>query len=668
MSWKKELNAAQLEAVLVREGPVLVLAGAGTGKTKTIVSRLAQLVSSGVPASSILLLTFTRKAAREMILRASFVGDKRCAEVQGGTFHSFCSGVLRRFAPVLGISSGFTILDDSDTLDVFQFLRNEKDFGKTKSRFPSNETLISIYGEIRNTGKSLRSVLEKDYPLFLQKTKDISQIFTDYKSYKTERSLLDYDDLLYFTRDLLADHSEVRNALSEKYRFIMVDEFQDTNKVQAHIVCLLASEHSNLMVVGDDAQCIYTFRGASVRGILDFPKIFPNTKTIFLEKNYRSTASILNLANVVLRNFSEKYDKQLFTDNENGPIPNVLQFEDELEEAEGIAKILLQKKEEGIPFKKMSVLFRAGWNSNQLELVLAKRNIPFVKFGGRKFIETAHIKDLLSFLKLLVNPLDSVSWVRILKLIPGIGNSKANDILDKIRKSSGSFEVLSGENGTAIDAYLSPLYRLYLKHKEMNSKVKKIASDFIDYYRILLEKNYDDSKRRSEDLDSVLGFSLKYSSLGDFLSDLTLEHASLSLDKIKPDHTETDLLHLSTVHSAKGLEFDLVFILNATEGVFPSSKNLDVEEERRLFYVAITRARKELYFTKPSLAQSRSGPYYTNLSRFLSEIQSPEKVYELKLMSGKPTSKKFRPTKSTKVSSSKAAKESLSRIQDYFGK
>ncbi|EKO35058.1 ATP-dependent helicase [Leptospira santarosai] len=665
MSWKKELNAAQLEAVLVREGPVLVLAGAGTGKTKTIVSRLAQLVSSGVPASSILLLTFTRKAAREMILRASFIGDKRCAEVQGGTFHSFCSGVLRRFAPVLGISSGFTILDDSDTLDVFQFLRNEKDFGKTKSRFPSNETLISIYGEIRNTGKSLRSVLEKDYPLFLQKTKDISQIFTDYKSYKAERSLLDYDDLLYFTRDLLADHSEVRNALSEKYRFIMVDEFQDTNKVQAHIVCLLASEHSNLMVVGDDAQCIYTFRGASVRGILDFPKIFPNTKTIFLEKNYRSTASILNLANVVLRNFSEKYDKQLFTDNENGPIPNVLQFEDELEEAEGIAKILLQKKEEGIPFKKMSVLFRAGWNSNQLELVLAKRNIPFVKFGGRKFIETAHIKDLLSFLKLLVNPLDSVSWVRILKLIPGIGNSKANDILDKIRKSSGSFEVLSGENGTAIDAYLSPLYRLYLKHKEMNSKVKKIASDFIDYYRILLEKNYDDSKRRSEDLDSVLGFSLKYTSLGDFLSDLTMEHTSLSLDRIKPDNTETDLLHLSTVHSAKGLEFDLVFILNATEGVFPSSKNLDVEEERRLFYVAITRARKELYFTKPSLAQSRSGPYYTNLSRFLSEIQSPEKVYELKLMPGRSTSKKF---PSTKVSPSKTSKESLSRIQDYFGK
>ncbi|MDO6382244.1 ATP-dependent helicase [Leptospira santarosai] len=665
MSWKKELNAAQLEAVLVREGPLLVLAGAGTGKTKTIVSRLAQLVSSGVPASSILLLTFTRKAAREMILRASSIGDKRCAEVQGGTFHSFCSGVLRRFAPILGISSGFTILDDSDTLDVFQFLRNEKDFGKTKSRFPSNETLISIYGEIRNTGKSLRSVLEKDYPLFLQKTKDISQIFTDYKSYKTERSLLDYDDLLYFTRDLLADHSEVRNALSEKYRFIMVDEFQDTNKVQAHIVCLLASEHSNLMVVGDDAQCIYTFRGASVRGILDFPKIFPNTKTIFLEKNYRSTASILNLANVVLRNFSEKYDKQLFTDNENGPIPNVLQFEDELEEAEGIAKILLQKKEEGIPFKKMSVLFRAGWNSNQLELVLAKRNIPFVKFGGRKFIETAHIKDLLSFLKLLVNPLDSVSWVRILKLIPGIGNSKANDILDKIRKSSGSFEVLSGENGTAIDAYLSPLYRLYLKHKEMNSKVQKIASDFIDYYRILLEKNYDDSKRRSEDLDSVLGFSLKYASLGDFLSDLTLEHASLSLDRIKPDNTETDLLHLSTVHSAKGLEFDLVFILNATEGVFPSSKNVDVEEERRLFYVAITRARKELYFTKPSLAQSRSGPYYTNLSRFLSEIQSPEKIYELKLMSGRSASKKF---PSTKVSPSKTSKESLSRIQDYFRK
>ncbi len=664
VSWKEELNAAQLEAVLTQEGPVLVLAGAGTGKTKTIVSRLAQLVSSGVPTSSILLLTFTRKAAREMLLRASSIGDKRCTEVQGGTFHSFCSGVLRKFAPVLGLSSGFTILDESDALDVFQFLRNEKDFGKTKSRFPSNETLISIYGEIQNTGRVLQTVLEKDYPLFLQRTKDISQIFEDYKSYKTERSLLDYDDLLYFTRDLLTNHPGVRNALSEKYKFIMVDEFQDTNKVQAHIACLLASEHSNLMVVGDDAQCIYTFRGASVRGILDFPKIFSNTKTIFLEKNYRSTTAILNLANAVLQNFSEKYDKYLFTDNENGSIPNVLQFEDELEEAEGIAEILLQKKEDGIPFKKMCVLFRAGWNSNQLELVLAKRNIPFVKFGGRKFIETAHIKDLLSFLKVLVNPLDSVSWIRVLKLIPGIGNSKANGILDKIRKSSGSFEVLLGENETAIDKYISPLYHLYQKHRETYSEVKKVTSDFIDYYRVLLEKNYDDSKRRSEDLDSVLGFSLKYTSLGDFLSDLTMDHASLSLDKIKPDDAETDLLNLSTVHSAKGLEFDLVFILNATEGVFPSSKNTDTEEERRLFYVAITRARKELYFTRPSLAHSRSGPYYTKLSRFLSEIQSPEKVYELKLIPGKSVPQNFF---STKVSSSKTANDSFSKIQDYFG-
>lgn len=664
VSWKEELNAAQLEAVLTQEGPVLVLAGAGTGKTKTIVSRLAQLVSSGVPTSSILLLTFTRKAAREMLLRASSIGDKRCTEVQGGTFHSFCSGVLRKFAPVLGLSSGFTILDESDTLDVFQFLRNEKDFGKTKSRFPSNETLISIYGEIQNTGRVLQTVLEKDYPLFLQRTKDISQIFEDYKSYKTERSLLDYDDLLYFTRDLLTNHPGVRNALSEKYKFIMVDEFQDTNKVQAHIACLLASEHSNLMVVGDDAQCIYTFRGASVRGILDFPKIFSNTKTIFLEKNYRSTTAILNLANAVLQNFSEKYDKYLFTDNENGSIPNVLQFEDELEEAEGIAEILLQKKEDGIPFKKMCVLFRAGWNSNQLELVLAKRNISFVKFGGRKFIETAHIKDLLSFLKVLVNPLDSVSWIRVLKLIPGIGNSKANGILDKIRKSSGSFEVLLGENETAIDKYISPLYHLYQKHRETYSEVKKVTSDFIDYYRVLLEKNYDDSKRRSEDLDSVLGFSLKYTSLGNFLSDLTMDHASLSLDKIKPDDAETDLLNLSTVHSAKGLEFDLVFILNATEGVFPSSKNTDTEEERRLFYVAITRARKELYFTRPSLAHSRSGPYYTKLSRFLSEIQSPEKVYELKLIPGKSVPQNFF---STKVSSSKTANDSFSKIQDYFG-
>ncbi|PJZ40456.1 ATP-dependent DNA helicase [Leptospira kmetyi] len=664
MSWKEELNPAQLEAVLTQEGPVLVLAGAGTGKTKTIVSRLAHLVSSGIPASSILLLTFTRKAAREMILRASSIGDSKCADVQGGTFHSFCSGVLRKFAPVLGISSDFTILDEADVLDVFQFLRNEKDFGKTKSRFPSNETLVSIHGEIQNTGKNLQAILEKDYPQFIQRFEDITLIFGDYKIYKSERSLLDYDDLLYFTKDLLSNHPGVRSALSEKYRFVMVDEFQDTNKVQAHIACLLASEHSNLMVVGDDAQCIYTFRGASVRGILDFPKIFSNTKTVFLEKNYRSTPAILNLANAVLHNFAEKYDKYLFTDNENGPVPAVLQFTDELEEAEGIADILLQKKEEEIPFQRMSVLFRAGWNSNQLELVLAKRNIPFVKFGGRKFIETAHIKDLLSFLKILLNPLDSVSWIRVLKLIPGIGNAKSNDLLEKIRMSSGSFEVLSEEKGSSIEKYLSPLLNLYRKHKEGSSVVKNIAADFIDYYRVLLEKNYDDYKRRSEDLDSVLGFALKYDSLGAFLSDLTMDSASLSLDKIKPDNQESDLLNLSTVHSAKGLEFDVVFVLNSTEGVFPSNKNTDTEEERRLFYVAITRARKELFLTRPSLAQSRSGPYYTKLSRFLSEIQSPEKVYELKLMSGKSANKDSFASQGT---SAKPANDSFARIQDYFG-
>ncbi|WP_243401726.1 ATP-dependent helicase, partial [Leptospira ellisii] len=482
-------------------------------------------------------------------------------------------------------------------------------------------------------------------------------------SERSLRSLLDYDDLLYFTRDLLVNHGGVRSALSERYRFIMVDEFQDTNKIQAHIACLLASEHTNLMVVGDDAQCIYTFRGASVRGILDFPNIFPNTKTVFLEKNYRSTPAILNLANSVLRNFSEKYEKYLFTENENGPLPAVLQFTDELEEAEGIAELLLQKKEEGIPFHRMSVLFRAGWNSNQLELVLAKRNIPFVKFGGRKFIETAHIKDLLAFLKLLINPVDSVSWIRALKLIPGIGNAKSNEILEEIRRSAGDKEILSRQS-SALGKFLEPLYHLYQKHSDTNADVKKIVSDFIDYYRVLLEKNYDDSKRRSEDLDSVLGFALKYASLSDFLSDLTLDHAALSLEKIKPDDTESDLLNLSTVHSAKGLEFDIVFVLNSTEGSFPSGKNPDTEEERRLFYVAITRARKELYLTRASLAQSRSGPYYTKLSRFLSEIPSPETVYQLRLYSGKAVSKTESGTQNAKP---KDVSESFSRIQNYFG-
>ncbi|PJZ69461.1 ATP-dependent DNA helicase [Leptospira perolatii] len=663
----KELNSKQIEAVTSIHGPVLVIAGAGTGKTNTLVHRLAHLVDSEIPAEQILLLTFTRKASREMLSRATRLLDQRCSQVHGGTFHSFCSHILRKYGPLLGIHSQFSILDESDSVDILQLIRTEGEYASLKSRFPSNEMLVSMQSTLINTSSSLEDLLKLEYPRFLSVGEQVRKILEEYKTYKKSRSLLDYDDLLVYVRDLLVQHEGVRKKLSEYYRYIMIDEFQDTNKLQAHIACLLASEHENIFVVGDDAQSIYSFRGASVKGIFDFPKIFPSTKLIYLEQNYRSTPSILNFANAVLENFSEKYEKYLYTKNSDLGKPTLLAFSDELEEAEGIADLILEKRENGISLKDIAVLFRSGWNSTQLELVLTRRNIPYQKFGGRKFVESAHAKDLISFLRIHENPFDSVSWLRVLLLLPGIGIAKAKNLLQLLEHAQGRLgKVLESSNFSS----QKQLADLSILQNYNNLAATKLIEGYIEFYRPILEKKFDDAKQRLEDLNSFLSLSKRFDTLHEFLVELSLDGPAKNLDKLEASSETEEPLTLSTIHSAKGLEFDSVFLLNVTEGSFPSSKSQkNIEEERRLFYVGITRAKKDLNLTYPQTSTSRLGVQFNRLSRFIEEISNPENVFIRQFANPSSKSTQSVPNSLETNQTNFGSEESgtRKRIRDFFG-
>ncbi|MBU0547693.1 MAG: ATP-dependent helicase, partial [Candidatus Omnitrophica bacterium] len=393
IDYKNELNPAQLEAVESINGPYLVIAGAGSGKTRVLVHRVAYLVEQGVRPDQILLLTFTRRAAEEMLRRASLLLDERCKKISGGTFHSFANMILRKYAKLLEISNNFTILDQADAEDAINLVRAQLGYHKSEKRFPRKHAILEVISKSVNKSEDIADVLYDEYPQFMEFTEEIKKIRQEYNKYKRQKSLLDYDDLLVFLKNLLSKHEDVRASLSAKYKYIMVDEYQDTNKLQAHIVCLLAADHANIMVVGDDAQSIYSFRGANFKNIIDFPKIFKNTKIITLEENYRSTQPILNLTNAVISQAKEKFEKHLYTKKKEGNIPVFLDCADENSQSCYVADKILELREEGIALKDMAVLFRSGWHSNDLEIELASRNILFAKYGGQKFVEAAHIKD-----------------------------------------------------------------------------------------------------------------------------------------------------------------------------------------------------------------------------------------------------------------------------------
>jgi DNA helicase-2/ATP-dependent DNA helicase PcrA len=630
-----ELNPAQLEAVLHLNGPCLCIAGAGSGKTRTLIYRVACLIERGIAPESILLLTFTRKASQEMLRRAAAMGDSRCERVSGGTFHSFANAILRRYCALLEFPNHFTILDRVDAEDALSMLRKQMDISTEDRMFPKKGTLASIVSAARNKSLPIEKIIQDDYPQFEKSLDVIREIDRQYQVYKKENFLMDYDDLLLQLKRLLTDQPGIRKKLSETYRYIMVDEYQDTNKVQGELVQLLSSEHNNVMAVGDDSQSIYSFRGAHFKNIMLFPDSFANCKVIKLEENYRSTQPILDFTNQIMAGSLEKYDKNLFSSKKEGVKPILVATTDEHEQSEFIAQRILELREDGIELSQIAVLFRSGFLSFDLELELSKRNIPFIKMGGFKFMETSHVKDVLAYLRILDNPKDLVSWGRILPLEEKVGAKTTQRILERLAGSSLGFGLFAAEF-----ADKKPLVKLgeyFQKVKQAeNFTPADMTEAILDYYQPILMGKHDDYAKRKKDLEHFKSIAERFTNLRDLLTEMALEPPTASVaDFAETDKTD-ELLTLSTIHSAKGLEWHTVFVLWVLDGRFPSIHAIhdeaQLEEERRLLYVATTRAEENLFLTHPINAfDQASGMVFSKPSRFIEEI--PAAYYEnLKLV------------------------------------
>jgi DNA helicase-2/ATP-dependent DNA helicase PcrA len=620
------LNPAQLDAVLTTTGPVLVVAGAGSGKTRTLVFRVARLVESGVDPQSILLLTFTRKAAAEMLRRAAGLLDGRCEQVAGGTFHSFANIVLRHYGRAVGLQNSFTILDRGDAEDVVGLLRARMGLDKKEKRFPRKQTIAEMFSMAVNKSLPLRDLIDTTYGHLAEHADDLAILEQDYRAYKAERQVVDYDDLLVKLHELLRDHERLRMQLSQRYRYIMVDEYQDTNALQATIVRLLAAAHDNVMAVGDDAQSIYAFRGADFRNIMDFPTLFPGSRVIALEENYRSTQPILDVANAVVAQARERYTKILFTRQPQGPQPLLIAAENENYQSRFVAQRILELREEGVPLPSIAVLFRSSFHSFDLELELTRADIPFVKRGGFKFIETAHVKDALAHLRVIENPRDAVSWHRVLLLLEGIGPRTADDIAGRLLAAEDVAGTLESVSDKPYTTDLRALAGLFRRLGDGARRPDEQLAEVLRYYEPLLKRVHpDDYPKRLRDLEHFVSIAARYRSLQSLLTDMALEPPTDSVNDVVAVEEEEGLLCLSTIHSAKGLEWHTVFVIWTVDGKFPSAYSMhddaELEEERRLLYVAVTRAKHNLYLTYPiNMYDRASGMVLSKPSRFLDGI------------------------------------------------
>ena len=602
------LNPAQLEAVTAPDGPVLVIAGAGSGKTRTIVHRLAWLAEQGVPASDMLLLTFTRKASREMLLRATDLLGYSIGGVHGGTFHSFAFSVLRQYRPAWA-EGPVTVMDSADSASAIQQCKERLKVGKGDRSFPKTQTIIGLLSKARNKEISIGDVLQRDAQHLLPHADALESIGEAYRGYRRQHGLLDYDDLLFELEDLLKGDPEAgREGLAERfrerYRYIMVDEYQDTNRVQARLVRLLAGEAGNVMAVGDDAQSIYAFRGADVRNILDFPKLFPGTRVIRLEENYRSTQPVLDVANAVLAPASEGFRKNLFTTKENTPkTPRVrlVRPMSDLTQANVVAA-RVEELLDRYQAKEIAVLFRAGYQSYHLEVALSKRGIKFRKYGGLRYAEAVHVKDVVAFVRLAINPLDMPSFERGAGLSKGVGTKTAEKIYHVA--AQGDFDALRKACTKYPDLWSDML--LLDKLREHNLTPAALIEMVIEHYTPRLQAIFpDDWPRRQQGLSELAPIASAYTDLEQFVADLSLETPEDDADEFD----EAGRVVLSTIHSSKGLEWDAVILLDLVEDRFPSRHALvrpeDFEEERRLMYVACTRAREDLELFVPATLYSR---------------------------------------------------------------
>ena len=627
IDYKQELNPSQYEAATLRDGPVLVLAGAGSGKTRTLVFRVARMIEEGVDPGSLLLLTFTRRAAEEMVNRAGALLGGRSDRVMGGTFHSFAHTVLRRYAALLGFSNSFTILDRGDSEDAINLIRTRLGLDKKARRFPRKQTIAEVLSLAANKTTSVADVLDAQFPHLFSELDEFNRIDEYYRDYKHERSLLDYDDLLIHLRSLLHAQPEVAERLSRTFRYVMVDEYQDTNRLQADIVRLLANTHDNVMAVGDDAQSIYSFRGATVRNILEFPTLFPGAQIIKLEENYRSTQPILDLSNEIIVQARESYTKNLFTKKDAGVQPMLVEADSERYQSRFVAQKILELREQGVPLPEIAVLFRSSFHAFDLEIELGKHDLPFVKRGGFRFIETAHVKDVLAHLRVLANPQDAVSWNRVLLLLEGVGPKSSEKILEHLLGGPEHLQRLAdypgrGQVKTETEKLAAVLQSVTDPALAPREQIERIVAYYLP---ILRRAHRDDYPKREKDLEHFTIITERYQSAERLLADMALEPPTNSVgDVLATDRDEEGVLTLSTIHSAKGLEWHSVFIIWAVEGRFPSaysSEDDDLEEERRLMYVAVTRAKENLFISYPINIFDRStGMVLCKPSRFLEDV------------------------------------------------
>ncbi|MBA94204.1 MAG: hypothetical protein CMP21_00315 [Rickettsiales bacterium] len=628
---KNELNDAQQQAAFFGEGPLLIIAGAGSGKTKTLVYRVANLVDKGIPAEQILLLTFTRKAAEEMLKRASLILDHRCDNISGGTFHGFANTALRQYAQHIGFEPNFTILDRSDSEDLIKTIRKDKSLSATDKRFPKKGTLASLFSKSTNTSTPIDKIVMSDYPQFLDFTDDIKLIETEYHHQKKLMQVMDYDDLLIRFLECVTQNPDIQQRFKAYYQYILVDEYQDTNSIQARLVKSILNEtHNNITVVGDDAQSIYSFRGAHFQNIIKFPDHFPNTTIVKLEQNYRSTQPILDLTNAMIANATHHFSKTLFSENESDVKPEIIETVNDNEQSKFICKKILELREKDIPLSKIAVLIRSGWHSNDLELELKAHNLPFQKMGGFKFVETSHIKDVLSYCQIIYNPLDLISWTRLLLLLDGCGAAAAKKITSAIPANLHQLETIISNHKTK--KYASDLLTLLKLVADPTTKTLKpslILDRALTLYNPLFKLKYDDFHKRQSDIDSLVTIIDRFKTLDTMLTELSLDPPNTTQAGSDAVDREDEKLCLSTIHSSKGLEWHTVFILSAIDGYIPSFQSLgdieQIEEERRLLYVALTRAEKELYIMKPNLDLSTSNHYkfsgmqFSNITRFLDQ-------------------------------------------------
>ena len=647
IDYGEELNEQQLAAVSSPPGPVLVIAGAGSGKTRTLTYRVAYLLDKGVEPRNILLLTFTNKAAKEMLERVRALVPRDISEMWGGTFHSVGNRILRRHAEEVGFTKSFSIMDRDDQKSLMNTVIAECEIDTSVRRFPKPDVLISMFSLIENTGVTLEDLLETRYPYFEEWAEEISRVEKRYRQKKRQINSMDFDDLLVLTLQLLQSNDELRGLYRKRFQYVLVDEFQDTNHVQSELVDLLVGEHQSLMVVGDDAQSIYSWRGADMDNILSFPERYPKAEVYRIERNYRSVPEILDLSNAAIKANRHRFEKDLQAAREGGAMmPALVPLEDPNAQAHFVAQRILELRDEGVELEDVAVLYRAHHQSMTLQMELRNRGIPFQITSGLRFFEQAHIKDVAAFLRFVTNRRDEVSFKRMVSLLPGIGGKNADklwrgwvatkwaaseeppacfsEILESLtvpKKSFSHWEQL----GHTLDELVTE--EGFARPSEM------IFSILEGVYDEVMRESFDNYENRRSDLEELMSYADRFDDILECLAQLSLMSAVDGDPSGSKEELDREQVTLSSVHQAKGLEWKIVFVISLTDGMFPNGRVLDaddeymLEEERRLFYVAITRARDELYLTYPQInPKSYSGDVIQRPSRFLDDC--PQELLE----------------------------------------